>query len=85
MADANDRFLAAAADLDLTIDVVRYPAGTRTAADDAAAIGCEVGLAEAELAEPRPLALRGGTTASCSGGATHDTEGPWRARRARRG
>lgn len=42
MADANDRFLAAAADLDLTIDVVRYPAGTRTAADAAAAIGCEV-------------------------------------------
>jgi Cys-tRNA(Pro) deacylase len=32
----------AAAELGLTIDVVSYPDGTRTAADAAAAIGCEV-------------------------------------------
>ena len=41
MADATDRFRAAAPD-DLPIDVHRYPAGTRTAADAAAAIGCDV-------------------------------------------
>jgi len=32
----------AAADLGLSIEVTRFPAGTRTAADAAAAIGCEV-------------------------------------------
>lgn len=42
MAAAQDRFTTAAADLGIPIDVVRYPAGTRTAADAAAAIGCEV-------------------------------------------
>lgn len=41
MADATDRFRASAPD-DLPIDVRRYPAGTRTAADAAAAIGCDV-------------------------------------------
>lgn len=42
MPAAQDRFTTAANDLDIPIDVVRYPAGTRTAADAAAAIGCEV-------------------------------------------
>lgn len=36
------RFAAAAANLDVEIDVRTFPAGTRTAADAAAAIGCEV-------------------------------------------
>ncbi len=39
--DATDRFRAAAP-RDLPIDLHRYPAGTRTAADAAAAIGCDV-------------------------------------------
>lgn len=38
---ATDRFLAAAPD-GLSIEIVRYPEGTRTAADAAAAIGCEL-------------------------------------------
>ena len=42
MAAAQDRFATAAADLGIPIDVVRYPAGTRTAADAAASIGCDV-------------------------------------------
>lgn len=40
--DARERFVAAAADAGVDIDPVRYPEGTRTAADAAAAIGCEV-------------------------------------------
>jgi prolyl-tRNA editing enzyme YbaK/EbsC (Cys-tRNA(Pro) deacylase) len=40
---AVERFRAAAADSGLNIDVRRYPEGTRTAADAAAAIGCDVG------------------------------------------
>jgi prolyl-tRNA editing enzyme YbaK/EbsC (Cys-tRNA(Pro) deacylase) len=40
--DAYDRFLAAAAAAGITVDPVRYPEGTRTAADAAAAVGCEV-------------------------------------------
>ena len=42
MASARDRFLAAADELDLTIEVRTYPAGTRTAQDAADAIGCRV-------------------------------------------
>ncbi len=41
MSDATDRFLATFDDPD-EVDVHRYPAGTRTAADAAAAIGCDV-------------------------------------------
>ena len=37
------RVVAAAAAAGLTIDVVRFPDGTRTAAEAAAAIGCDVG------------------------------------------
>lgn len=40
--DGATRFARAAAELGVEVDPVRYPAGTRTAADAAAAIGCEV-------------------------------------------
>jgi Cys-tRNA(Pro) deacylase len=36
------RLAAAAADLGITVEVTRFPEGTRTAADAAAAIGCDV-------------------------------------------
>lgn len=39
---ATERFTAAAADLGVDVEVTRYPEGTRTAADAAAAIGCDV-------------------------------------------
>jgi len=39
---ATGRFLAAAAERGLTLELTRYPEGTRTAADAAAAIGCDV-------------------------------------------
>ncbi len=37
------RVLDAAADAGLTLELVEYPEGTRTAVDAAAAVGCEVG------------------------------------------
>lgn len=40
--DAFERFTAAAAARGITVDAVRYPEGTRTAADAARAIGCDV-------------------------------------------
>lgn len=40
---AAQRVVAAAAALDLTLDVVEYPDGTRTAVDAAEAVGCDVG------------------------------------------
>lgn len=40
MSAAIDRFLAAAADQGISVAVTRYPEGTKTAADAAAAIGC---------------------------------------------
>jgi prolyl-tRNA editing enzyme YbaK/EbsC (Cys-tRNA(Pro) deacylase) len=40
---ASQRVIDAAADLGLAIEVRRFPEGTKTAADAAAAIGCEVG------------------------------------------
>lgn len=40
--EAYDRFLEAASDAGITVEPVRYPDGTRTAADAAAAVGCEV-------------------------------------------
>lgn len=42
MADASERFVARAGELGVRVAVTRHPAGTRTAADAAAAIGCEV-------------------------------------------
>jgi len=41
--DGLERFRAAAAELGVDIEPVRYPEGTRTASDAAAAIGCAVG------------------------------------------
>lgn len=40
--DATERFRAAAAGLGVEVEPREYPAGTRTAADAAAAIGCEI-------------------------------------------
>ncbi len=42
MSKAADRFRAAAAELGVELRVTRYPAGTRTARDAAAAVGCEL-------------------------------------------
>lgn len=42
MSKAVDRFLAAAADLGMTPRVTRYPTGTRTAREAAAAVGCDL-------------------------------------------
>ena len=41
--DASRRFAAAVAGLGLDIEVRRFPQGTRTAVDAAAAVGCELG------------------------------------------
>jgi prolyl-tRNA editing enzyme YbaK/EbsC (Cys-tRNA(Pro) deacylase) len=52
------RFVAAAADLGVTVDPVIYPDGTKTAADAGAAIGCPVGAIVKSLvfmAGDRPL------------------------------
>ena len=43
MPGATDRVVAAAEALGLSIDVRTFPAGTRTAADAAAAVGCDLG------------------------------------------
>ncbi len=43
MTRAVDRFLASADAAGVTVDVRRFPAGTRTAPDAARAVGCEVG------------------------------------------
>ncbi len=40
--DAYDRFREAAAEAGIPVEPVRYPEGTRTAADAAAAVGCDV-------------------------------------------
>ncbi|MFO7960872.1 MAG: YbaK/EbsC family protein [Nitriliruptoraceae bacterium] len=42
MAAADERFTARAAALGVEVDARRFPQGTRTAADAAAAIGCDV-------------------------------------------
>ena len=42
MASATERFLQAAAELGLDPEVVRFPEGTKTAADAARAVGCDV-------------------------------------------
>ena len=42
MADARDRFIDAAARLDIAVEPVTYPEGTRTAQEAADAIGCSV-------------------------------------------
>lgn len=42
-ASARRRFDVAAAELGIDIDVQRFPQGTRTAVEAAAAVGCELG------------------------------------------
>lgn len=42
MSKAIDRFVAAATGLGVELRVTRYPSGTRTARDAAAAVGCEL-------------------------------------------
>ena len=64
MSKAITRFEAAARDTGLSLEVRRFPQGTRTAADAAQAIGCEVGQIVKSLvfvADGRPfLALTSG-------------------------
>ena len=58
MSGAIDRFTEAARVLGLTPDVRRFPEGTKTAADAAAAIGCDVGQIVKSLvfmADDRPV------------------------------
>ena len=43
VADATDRFAAAARSLGFEPEIGRFPGGTRTAADAAAAVGCALG------------------------------------------
>lgn len=43
MASGVERFRAGARELGVPVEPVRYPEGTRTAADAAAAVGCDVG------------------------------------------
>jgi prolyl-tRNA editing enzyme YbaK/EbsC (Cys-tRNA(Pro) deacylase) len=64
VAGAQERFESAARELGVPVEVVRFPAGTRTAADAARAIGCEVAQIVKSLvfvADGRPfLALTSG-------------------------
>jgi prolyl-tRNA editing enzyme YbaK/EbsC (Cys-tRNA(Pro) deacylase) len=58
VASAVERFLQRTNDLGLEVEVREFPAGTRTAVDAAAAIGCEVGQIVKSLvfiADDRPL------------------------------
>lgn len=58
MASGVERFLERAAARDLQLEVREFPAGTRTAADAAAAIGCDVGQIVKSLvflADDRPV------------------------------
>ena len=43
MPRSDDRFASAAAALGLTLEIHRFPQGTRTAVDAARAVGCELG------------------------------------------
>lgn len=57
MASGFERFRAAAEELGVQVEPVRYPAGTRTAADAAAAVGCEVGQIVKSLVFATPTKL----------------------------
>lgn len=57
MRDGVGRFQAAAEELGVLADPVRYPAGTRTAADAAAAVGCDVGQIVKSLVFATPTKL----------------------------
>ena len=43
MPRSDDRFASAAAALGLSLEIRRFPQGTRTAMDAARAVGCELG------------------------------------------
>ncbi|MCY3861404.1 MAG: YbaK/EbsC family protein [bacterium] len=57
MVSGLERFRAAAEELGVTVQPVRYPAGTRTAADAAAAVGCDVGQIVKSLVFATPTRL----------------------------
>ncbi|WP_419919686.1 YbaK/EbsC family protein [Candidatus Poriferisocius sp.] len=65
MADGIERFRAAAGELGVPVALVQYPASTRTAADAAAAVGCDLGQIVKSLVFASPsrlvLALTSGT------------------------
>ncbi|MCY3577643.1 MAG: YbaK/EbsC family protein [bacterium] len=52
-----ERFRAAAEELRVPVEPVRYPAGTRTAAEAAAAVGCDVGQIVKSLVFATPTKL----------------------------
>lgn len=57
MASGIERFRAAAEEQGVSVEPVRYPEGTRTAADAAAAVGCEVGQIVKSLVFATPTRL----------------------------
>ena len=57
MTSGLERFRAAAEVLGVQVEPVRYPEGTRTAADAAAAVGCEVGQIVKSLVFATPSRL----------------------------
>lgn len=57
MASGLERFRAAAEELGVAVESVRYPAGTRTATDAAAAVGCDVGQIVKSLVFATPTKL----------------------------
>ena len=57
MAGGLERFRAEARELGVPVAPVRYPAGTRTAADAAAAVGCDVGQIVKSLVFASPTKL----------------------------
>lgn len=57
MASGLERFRAAAEESGVSVEPVRYPEGTRTAADAAAAVGCELGQIVKSLVFATPTKL----------------------------
>jgi len=57
VASGLERFRAAAEELGVSVAPVRYPQGTRTAADAAAAVGCDVGQIVKSLVFATPTRL----------------------------
>ncbi|MXZ79653.1 MAG: YbaK/EbsC family protein [Acidimicrobiia bacterium] len=57
MVSGLERFRAAAEELGVPVEPMRYPAGTRTAADAAAAVGCDVGQIVKSLVFATPTKL----------------------------
>lgn len=62
---STERFLAAATELGLDVEVARYPEGSRTAADAARAIGCDV----AQIVKSLVFASDGGLVLVLTSGA----------------